>query len=224
MNRAFLPTMKSLFVAFAAASAAALSMTAAAADAPAAAGPDANKGAALYATGDATRGIPACSSCHGDSGNSAGATYPKLAAQHATYIVKQLTNFKSGERANAIMSPYAAKLTDDEMKNLGAYLSAQTLKPAAAKNKDIADLGKKIFRAGIKEKNVPACAACHGPNGSGIPNQYARIGGQFPEYTEAQLTAFNSNARANNAVMATIAARMSPSEIKAVADYVGGLR
>ena len=69
-----------------------------------------------------------------------------------------------------------------------------------------------------------ACAACHGPNGSGIPNQYARIGGQFPEYTEAQLTAFNSSARANNAVMATIAARMSPSEIKAVADYVGGLR
>jgi cytochrome c553 len=224
MNRAFLPTMKSLFIAFAAASAAALSMTVAAADAPAAAGPDANKGAALFSTGDATRGIPACSSCHGEAGNSAGAAYPKLAAQHAAYIVKQLSNFKSDERKNPIMGPYAAKLTDDEIKNLGAYLSTQALKPAAAKNKDVADLGKKIFRAGIKEKNVPACAACHGPNGSGIPNQYARIGGQFPEYTEAQLTAFNTGARGNNPIMATIAARMSPSEIKAVSDYVGGLR
>ena len=229
MNRAFLPIKKSLIAALLAVSSVALSAAAYAAEgptpaAPVASAPDAAKGAALYATGDAARAIPACVSCHGDAGNSTIATNPKLAAQHEAYIVKQLTNFKSGERANAIMGPYAKQLTDDEMRNLAAYLSAQALKPSAAKNKDTVDLGKKIYRAGIKDKNVPACAGCHGPAGAGIPAQFARIGGQHADYTEAQLSGFNGGTRANNPIMTTIASRLSPTEIKAVADYVAGLR
>ncbi|HEY8023747.1 MAG TPA: c-type cytochrome [Burkholderiaceae bacterium] len=229
MNSAFLITKKSLFAALLAVSSVALSATVMAAEGPApaaptATAPDAAKGATLYGAGDAARGIPACTSCHGDAGNSTIATNPKLAAQHEAYIVKQLTNFKSGERANPIMGPYAKQLTDDEMRNLAAFLSAQTLKPSAAKNKDTVDLGKKIFRAGIKEKNVPACAACHGPAGAGIPAQFARLGGQHADYTEAQLNGFSSGARANNPIMTTIASRMSAAEMKAVSDYIAGLR
>jgi len=229
MNRAFFPTKKSLIAALLAVSSVALSAVVFAAEgpapaAPAVSAPDAAKGATLYGAGDAARAIPACTSCHGDAGNSTIATNPKLAAQHEAYIVKQLTNFKSGERANAIMGPYAKQLTDEEMRNLAAYLSAQSLKPSAAKNKDTVDLGKKIYRAGIKDKNVPACAACHGPAGAGIPAQFARIGGQHADYTEAQLVGFNTGTRANNPIMTTIAGRMSPMEIKAVADYVAGLR
>src|SRR5579872_3710848 len=171
MNRAFLPTKKSLCAVLLAVSSVMLPVTVMAAEGPAAAtpavsAPDAAKGAAFYGAGDATRAIPACTSCHGDAGNSTIVTNPKLAAQHEAYIVKQLTNFKSGERANAIMGPFAQKMTEEEMRNLAAYLSTQTLKPSAAKNKDTVDLGKKIFRAGIKDKNVPACAACHGPTGA----------------------------------------------------------
>ncbi len=222
MNRAFLATMmKSVFAALVAAAA----FSASAADAPAAApAADAAKGATLFTSGDAARGITACVSCHGDGGNATMAATPKLASQHAAYVVKQLTNFKSGERANPTMAPMAKNLTDDDIRNIAAYVSTQALKPSSAKNKDTVELGKKIFRAGIKDKNVPACAGCHGPAGSGIPAQYARIGGQNEDYTEAQLNGFAAGTRANNAIMATIAGRMSANEIKAVSDYVAGLR
>jgi cytochrome c553 len=221
MNRAFLPFMKSVFVALLAVSSVAIGFadTAHAADAP-----DAAKGSALYSTGDATRAIPACVSCHGDAGNSTIAQNPKLAAQHEAYIVKQLANFKSGERNNAIMGPIAKALTDDEARNLAAFLNAQSLKPGAAKNKDTVELGKKIYRAGIAEKNVPACAGCHGPAGAGIPAQFARLGGQHQDYTIAQLTNFNNGTRNNNPIMTTVAKRMSTDEIQAVADYVAGLK
>jgi cytochrome c553 len=221
MNRAFLPFMKSVFVALLAVSSVAIGFadTAHAADAP-----DPAKGAAFYSTGDATRAIPACVSCHGDAGNSTIAQNPKLAAQHEAYIAKQLANFKSGERNNAIMGPIAKALTDDEARNLAAFLNAQSLKPGAAKNKDIVEFGKKIYRAGIAEKNVPACAGCHGPSGAGIPAQFARLGGQHQDYTIAQLTNFNNGTRNNNPIMTTIAKRMSTDEIQAVADYVAGLK
>jgi cytochrome c553 len=205
-----------------AATAAAPAAAPVAASTPAA--PDAGKGAALFATGDNSRGITACGSCHGPDGNAPIAGAPKLASQHAAYIVKQLNNFKSGERKNALMAPVVKSLTDDEIRNLAAYLSTQPLKPSSAKSKDTVDLGKKIFRAGIRDKNVPACNGCHGPTGAGIPAQFARIGGQNEDYVEAQLTGFASGARTNNPIMATIAARMSPNEIKAVSDYVAGLR
>jgi len=149
---------------------------------------------------------------------------PKLASQHSAYIVKQLNDFKSGARVNPTMTAMAKSLADQDIRDIAAYVNAQQLKPSSAKNKDTVELGKKIFRAGIKEKNVPACNGCHGPTGAGIPAQFARIGGQNEDYLEAQLNGFAAGTRANNPIMATIATRMTPNEIKAVADYVAGLR
>lgn len=185
---------------------------------------DPAKGEALYTNGDSARAIPACVSCHGAAGNSTIAQNPKLAAQHEAYLYKQLVNFKGPERNNAIMSTIAKAMTDDEMKNIAAYLDAQVQKAGAAKNKDTVALGKKIYRAGIAEKNVPACAGCHSPNGAGIPAQFARIGGQHQEYTAAQLAGFSSGVRKNSPQMVTIAKRLSKEEMDAVADYVAGLK
>jgi cytochrome c553 len=185
---------------------------------------DPAKGETLYTQGAPDRNVPACLSCHGANGNSAAAANPKLAAQQPEYIHKQLSNFKDKSRNNAIMTPYAGALTDEDMANVGAYLAKQALKPATAKNKDTIEAGQKIYRAGIAGKEVPACAGCHGPTGAGIPAQYPRIGGQWSEYTEAQLVAFRQGTRKNNPVMATVAARMSDAEIKAVADYIAGIR
>ena len=190
----------------------------------AAAKADPAKGETLYSQGAPDRNVPACLSCHGAAGNSAAATNPKLAGQQAEYVHKQLADFKAKSRNNAIMTPYASALNDQEMKDIGAYLAKQQVKPATAKNKDTIEIGQKIYRGGIASKGVPACAGCHGPTGAGIPAQYPRIGGQYSEYTEAQLVAFRQGTRTNNSVMSTIAAKMSDTEIKAVADYVAGVR
>ena len=190
----------------------------------AAAKADPAKGETLYTQGAPDRNVPACLSCHGAAGNSGAAANPKLAGQQAEYTHKQLADFKAKTRSNAIMTPYASALSDQEMKDVGAYLAKQQLKPATAKNKDTIEAGQKIYRGGIAAKGVPACAACHGPTGAGIPAQYPRIGGQYSEYTEAQLVAFRQGTRKNNSVMSTITARMSDAEIKAVADYVAGVR
>jgi len=190
----------------------------------AAAKADPAKGETLYTQGAPDRNVPACLSCHGAAGNSGAAANPKLAGQQAEYTHKQLSDFKAKTRTNAIMTPYASALSDQEMKDVGAYLAKQQLQPATAKNKDTIEAGQKIYRGGIAAKGVPACAACHGPTGAGIPAQYPRIGGQYSEYTEAQLVAFRQGTRKNNSVMSTITARMSDAEIKAVADYVAGVR
>jgi len=110
------------------------------------------------------------------------------------------------------------------MRHIAAFYAGKAAKPGAAKNKDTIRLGEKIYRGGILEKNVPACAGCHGPAGSGIPAQYPRLGGQHADYTEAQMIAFRSGARANSAQMMSIASRMSDVEIKSVSDYIAGLR
>ncbi len=171
-----------------------------------------------------------CAACHGADGNSASPANPKLAGQHADYLYKQLANFKvkqgakEAERANAVMAGFAAQLSDQDMRNVSAYYASQKLKPAAAKNKDIVELGQQIFRGGIAQKNVPACAGCHSPNGAGIPAQYPRLAGQFSEYTEAQLVSFRQGARKNSEQMTAIAARMSDVEVKAVSEYIAGLR
>lgn len=171
-----------------------------------------------------------CAACHGADGNSASPANPKLAAQHADYLTKQLRNFKvqpgakEAERANAVMAGFAATLSDEDMRNLSAWFASQKLKPAAARNKDTVELGQKIYRGGIAAKSVAACAGCHSPNGAGIPAQYPRLGGQFAEYTEAQLIAFRQGTRKNSAQMSAIAARLSDAEIKAVSDYIAGLR
>lgn len=219
MNRAFSPFVKSLFVAVLAMSSAAY-----AAEEQKVLKADPAKGEALYTNGDAGRGIAACASCHGAAGNSTIVQNPKLAAQHETYLYKQLVEFKTPARANPIMTPIAKALTDDEMKHLAAYLNLQAQKPGAAKNKETIQLGRKIYLGGIAEKNVPACAACHSPNGVGIPGQFARVAGQHQEYTAEQLVKFRSGERNNSAQMTAIASRLSDSEIKAVADYIAGLR
>ncbi|UGQ46767.1 cytochrome c4 [Massilia endophytica] len=200
-----------------------LAVAADAAHAPAAK-VDAAKGATLYADGDNARGLPACVSCHGAAGNSTIAANPKLAGQNAVYLHKQLVDFTGPQRQQPVMTTYAKMLTEEEKLNIAAYLATQTQKPGAAKNKDTIELGKKIYRAGIAEKNVPACASCHGPAGNGMPTRYPRIGGQHQDYTVAQLAAFKANGRKNSAEMSTIAQRMSDDEMKAVADYVAGLK
>ncbi|OFA00266.1 cytochrome c [Duganella sp. HH101] len=226
MNRAFSPFVKSLLVAvLAVAGTASANEEKKPAHAEAAAPKvDAAKGGTLFETGDNARGLPACVSCHGAGGNSTIAVNPKLAGQHEGYLYKQLVNFTAPDRNQAVMTTYAKMLTDEEKHNISAWLAAQAQKPGAAKNKDTVELGKKIYRGGIAEKNVPACASCHGAAGAGIPVQYPRIGGQHQDYTVAQLGLFKAGGRKNSAQMSTIAMRMSDEEMKAVADYVAGLK
>ena len=219
MNRAFLPFVKSLFVAILA-----VSSVAYAAEEQKAPKADPAKGEALYTSGDASRNITACVACHGAAGNSTISQNPKLAGQHAEYIAKQLGDFKTPQRNNPIMTPIAKALSEADMKNIAAFLDKQQQKPGAARNKDSVEFGKKIYRAGLAEKNVPACAGCHAPNGAGIPAQFARLGGQHQDYTAAQLISFRGGARKNSPQMMTIAKRMSDDEIQAVSDYIAGLR
>jgi cytochrome c553 len=220
MNRAFFPVVKSLLAALAAASSLAI---AADGHAPAAKA-DPAKGEAIYTNGDAARSIPACVSCHGAAGNSTIVQNPKLSAQHEAYTHKQLVDFKGADRSNPVMSSIAKALTDDEAKNIAAYLAKQAPKPGAAKNKDTIELGKRIYRAGIAEKKVPACASCHSANGAGIPAQFARLAGQHQDYTASQLVNFRNGTRKNSAQMTTIAKRLSDDEIQAVSDYIAGLK
>lgn len=172
-----------------------------------------------------------CAACHTPDGNSVIPANPKLAGQGADYLYKQLSNFKSvggkpAERTNAIMNAMVAALSDADMKNVAAYFASQQQKGEAAKNPQSIELGKKLYRAGNSAKGLAACAGCHGPAGAGIPAQYPRIGGQFADYTEAQLKAFRAGERANdaNGSMRTMALKMTDAEIKAVADYIAGLR
>jgi len=183
---------------------------------PAAAKPDIAKGQAIS--------TQVCGACHTADGSRGSPANPILAGQHAEYLVKQLQEFKAGKRNNAIMKGFASTLSDDDMKNVAAFYASKSAKPGFAKNKDTVKLGEKIYRAGIAEKAVPACAGCHSPNGAGIPVQYPRIGSQHGDYTEAQLVAFRGGARANSAQMTAIAAKLSDVEVKAVSDYVAGLR
>ncbi len=172
-----------------------------------------------------------CASCHGADGNSASASFPKLAGQHEAYLVKQLKDFKvqagakTAARNNPIMAGMAGALSDSDMVNVAAYFASQTPKPGVAHDAATVPEGQKIYRAGIADKGVPACASCHGPTGMGIPVQYPRLSWQWADYTVAQLHAFQqgAGARNNNDAMHGIAARLSDSEIKAVADYVAGL-
>ncbi len=165
-----------------------------------------------------------CVACHAADGNSAIAANPKLAQQHPEYLVKQLQEYKSGKRNNAIMKGFATALSDDDMKNIAYWLASKQVKPGFAKDKELVALGERIYRGGIADRQVPACAGCHSPSGAGIPSQYPRIGGQHAEYTATQLTAFRDGVRKNNLSMTQVAAKLNDREIKAVADYIAGLR
>ena len=167
-----------------------------------------------------------CAGCHAADGNSMVATNPKLAGLNAEYINKQLTNFKSGERKNAIMGGIVASLSPQDMLNLAAYFSAQQPKPGTSKDQELALVGQKIFRGGVQGAGVPACASCHGPQGKGIPVQFPRLAGQHSDYIYAQLNNFRLGERANDGakMMRTIAAKMTDADMKAVASYIQGLR
>jgi cbb3-type cytochrome c oxidase subunit III len=165
-----------------------------------------------------------CAACHGADGNSGSPANPKLAQQHPEYLVKQLQEFKSGKRNNAIMKGFASTLSDEDMKNIAWWVTSKKAKQGFAKEKDLVALGERIYRGGIADRQVPACAGCHSPNGVGIPAQYPRLAGQHADYTAAQLTAFRDGVRQNNLQMSQVAAKLNDREIKAVADYIAGLR
>jgi cytochrome c553 len=165
-----------------------------------------------------------CTACHGADGNSTIALNPKLAAQHPEYLLKQLTNFKEGKRSNAVMGGIVANLNVDEMKNLANYYAVQKPTLAKAKANGVGSLGEKIYRGGIAATQVPACAACHGANGAGIPKQFPRVAGQHADYSYQQLKTFRTGERANAPMMMTIAVKMTDAEMQAVADYMQGLR
>ena len=188
----------------------------AAGDAPKVAKPDLVKGEASYTA--------VCAACHGADGNSAIAVNPTLAQQHPEYLVKQLQEFKSGKRNNAVMKGFATMLTDEDMKNIAYWVASKPAKAGFAKDKDLVTLGERIYRGGIADRNIAACAGCHSPNGAGIPVQYPRLSGQHADYTEAQLNTFRDGTRANSTQMTQVAAKLNDKEIKAVADYIAGLR
>jgi cytochrome c553 len=167
-----------------------------------------------------------CVNCHNADGNSTIPTNPKIAGQHAEYLFKQMKNFKNGERANPIMAGMISAYSEPQMLDLAAYFSEQVYKPEVAKNHDTVDLGRKLYRGGNPAKGLPACAGCHGPAGAGIPGRFPRIAGQFAEYVEIQLKAFRVGERANdpNKMMRAVADRMSDADIKALSDFVAGLR
>ncbi len=165
-----------------------------------------------------------CAACHAADGSRGAPANPIIAGQHPEYLTKQLVEFKEGKRNNAIMKGFATTLSAADMANVAAYYASKQAKPGAAKNKATVTLGEKLYRAGTADRNIPACAGCHTPNGAGIPAQYPRLGGQHADYTESQLVAFRGGARANNTAMTAIAAKLTDKEIKAVADYIAGLR
>jgi len=165
-----------------------------------------------------------CASCHNADGNSAIAANPKLAQQHPEYILKQLQDFKSGARKSAIMKPFASALSEEDMRNIAWFVGSKTVKTGFSKEKDLVALGEKIYRGGVADRQIPACASCHSPNGAGLPAQYPRLGGQHADYTSAQLVAFRDGVRLNSAPMNGVAAKLNDREIKAVSDYIAGLR
>ena len=190
----------------------------------------ANPASAPAAKGDAAKAQKivndVCGACHNTDGNSNNPIYPSLAGQHPEYLAKQLTEFRSGARMNATMAPNAAKLSDADILNLAAYFSAQQPKPKQAKDGNLAAEGKKIYKGGNQGSGVPACASCHGPAGSGIPVQFPRVASQHAKYVLSQLKNFRSGDRANDGgkMMQVIARKMTDQEMKAVAEYISGLR
>lgn len=177
------------------------------------------------AAGKAKSGL--CAGCHGADGNSAIPTFPSLAGQHGSYIAKQLADFKLGkERSDATMAGMVAALSEQDMKDLGAYFASQNAKGLTADPEQV-ELGKQIYKGGNTKSGVPACMACHSPNGMGNEAaKFPRLSGQHATYTEKALKDFRSGARANDAgqMMRNIAAKMTDAEIKAVSEYVAGLR
>ena len=169
-----------------------------------------------------------CMACHGMDGNSLnGKIAPKIAAQNARYLTIQLNKFKDGVRKNTLMQGIAAGLSAEDMDNLGIYFSEQKLQLSAATSNGVGSMGEKIFRAGIKDSGVPACASCHGPAGHGVPNLYPRLNAQHSDYILSQLNHFRvleDKPGTVYAPMRAISVKLTEQEMKAVADYIQGLQ
>ena len=185
--------------------------------------PDLAKGKALAET--------ICVACHGVDGNSPTSANPILAGQGSEYLFKQLSEFKAfgdkpAVRNNPIMAGMTAALSTEDMKSLALYFSQQKINPSASTNEKLVTTGRNLWRKGDFDRGIPACAGCHGPTGAGIPSQYPRLSGQYAEYVETQLKSFRSEERSNDPekMMRTIADKLSDKQIKAVADYMAGLR
>ena len=178
--------------------------------------PDLAKGEASYTA--------VCAACHGADGNSAVPANPKLSQQHPQYLIKQLQEFKSGKRNNAVMKGFATALSEDDMRNIAYWLASKSAKAGFAKDKALVALGERIYRGGVAERQIAACSGCHSPNGAGIPAQYPRVSGQHADYTMVQLSAFREGSRRNSVPMGNIAAKLNDREIRAVSDYIAGLR
>ena len=178
--------------------------------------PDLAKGEASYTA--------VCAACHNADGNASIAINPKLAQQHPEYMIKQLKEFKSNARKGTVMNGYAAALSDQDMVDVSYYFASQKANKLAATNQESLALGEKIWRGGIASRAVPACAACHAPNGAGMPIKYPRLAGQKADYTELQLKDFRDGVRKNDLVMPHVVNGMNDAQIKAVADYIQGLR
>jgi len=180
------------------------------------------------AAGDVAAGkdkAVSCAACHGSDGNSPSDMFPKIAGQHEAYIVKQLADFKSEARKNAIMAPMVATLSEQDMADLGAFFASKKTTPGAV-SEELLAAGQQVYRAGNKESGLPACMACHGPTGAGVPAaKWPALSGQYSKYIEAQLNAFADGSRDNdpNSMMRDIARKMTKDEIKAVSAYVSGL-
>jgi cytochrome c553 len=179
--------------------------------------------------GDPARGqqlSAACGACHGADGNSANPEWPKLAGQHASYIYKQLMDYKSGRRENALMAGQVANLDEQDMRDLGAYYAQQQMSPGTA-DESLAERGERIYRGGIPAAGVAACTACHGATGKGNPAAlFPMVAGQHAKYNADQLRYFRSAQRANDngRMMRNLASKMSDADIQAVAEYMAGLR
>ena len=175
-----------------------------------------------------------CVGCHAADGNSNIAMYPRVAGQHAAYIFKQTVDIKAGTRttgASAAMAPMVQSLSDDDIRNVAAYYARQQAKPGEANPKENIPLGTRIYRGGLAQKGVPACMSCHGPTGSGTPGggtdvaAYPRLGGQHGTYVADQLRAYAQGKRTSpNNMMEDIAKRMNEDEIKAVSNFIQGLK
>ena len=167
-----------------------------------------------------------CGACHGADGNSVNPEWPNLAGQGAGYIFKQLSDFKAKKRVNATMAPQAANLSEEDMYDLAAYFSSQTTKGGKADQSQV-KLGEAVYRGGNSATGVAACIGCHGPSGAGNPAaKFPKLAGQHATYTEKQLKAFQASGRSNDAgkMMRNLAIRLTDAEIKAVAQYISGLK
>ena len=179
-----------------------------------------------------------CAACHGAEGVSVASANPHLAGQHAEYIMLQLAHYKQGLRKNPVMAAMAATVSAQDAEALGVYFAEKKPKPGAAKDKALAEIGQKIYRGGNSKTGLPACASCHSPTGAGLPVQYPRLAGQYSDYTYAQLQGFVKGDRGGEIkggdgkvvedvqgkIMAAVAGKMSDREMKAVAEYISGLR